>query len=218
MRYRAHDLLWLDGPDAFTPASEAPAWLDAAWLARSPVVVRREVVAPGRVPVGVRGLERHQRCAGYVGTGRVVECVTPAMLARFQDRPLSEPCAALRATARDWPCMAALLSVAPQLDALDLDWGPTGSAGFWLATGLPVLRPTSDLDLVVRAPTRPGDAVLAVLAALQKTAACQLDIQVDTGSGGFALAELMKGAERVMLKTASGPVLTADPWAVLATA
>ena len=51
----------------------------------------------------------------------------------------------------------------------------------------------------------------AQLAALQAKAPCRLDIQVDTGAGGFALAEYVRGG-RVMLKTAHGPVLVADPW------
>jgi phosphoribosyl-dephospho-CoA transferase len=210
MAYDAHDLLWLDAAGAFEPAAERPAWLEDGWLVRMPLVVRREAVAPGRVPLGVRGLQRNQRCAGHAQAGRVVHRVTPPMLARsLADRP-----AGLEAAARAWPCIAALLSVAPRLDALGLDWGPTGGAGFWLATGLPVLRPTSDLDLVVRAPVRPDAVVLAALAALGASAAARLDIQVDTGGGGFALAEWLGGARRILLKTAGGPLLVDNPWTV----
>src|ERR671917_16945 len=35
---------------------------------------------------------------------------------------------------------------------LGLAWGPTGSIGFELATGVAVAGPASDLDVVVRAP------------------------------------------------------------------
>lgn len=198
MPFRPHDLLWLDRPDSFEPAGELPAWLDVA----APVVVRREVMSGDRTPVGARGLQRNQRCAGYVHAGAVVRCVSPEMLAE-------------RIELGDFPCIAALVTLKPQLDRLGLDWGPVGGAGFWLATGLPVLRATSDLDLLVRAPARFEPAVIAALCDLQDSAACRLDIQIDTGAGGFALSEYARGAGRVLLKTAHGPMLVADPWEAL---
>jgi phosphoribosyl-dephospho-CoA transferase len=108
-------------------------------------------------------------------------------------------------------CVAALLALAPRLHALGLDWGPVGGVGFWLASGLPVLRPDSDLDLLVRSPTRLGPATLAALLPLQAEASCRIDVQIDTGAGGFALLEYARGA-KVLLKTACGPMLVADPW------
>ncbi|WP_296952862.1 malonate decarboxylase holo-ACP synthase [uncultured Massilia sp.] len=200
---RPHDLLFLRTPPAFDCAGACPEWLDGAWLARAPLVVRRAACAPGRVPVGARGTQRNQRCAGYVAAGAVARRVTPECLARHVlggGLPAS-----------DLPCVVALGTLAPRLAALGLDWGPAGGAGFWLATGLPVLRATSDLDLLVRAPRPLAPATLDALAALQAKAPCRLDIQVDTGAGGFALAEYVRGG-RVMLKTAHGPVLVADPW------
>jgi len=212
MDARAHDLLWLEQPGAFQPAGELPGWLDGAWLARAPLVVRREARPAGRIPVGARGLQRNQRCAGVAEAGAVTRRVSPAMLAGSLAGSLAGRSAQLAAAAGDWPCLAALLSLAPRLDALGVEWGPAGGAGFWLASGLPVLRATSDLDLVVHAPTRLDEATIAGLCALQEKSACRLDIQVDTGIGGFALAELAKGAPRVLLKTAHGPRLVADPW------
>jgi phosphoribosyl-dephospho-CoA transferase len=205
MVFRAHDLLWLDRPGAFQPAGEPPAWLDGVWLARAPLVVRREAAGGERLPAGARGLQRNQRCAGYARTDAVVRCVTPAILAHSLPERVDPVAAGL-------PCIAALLSLAPRLDALGLEWGPAGGVGFWLASGLPVLHPAGDLDLLVRAPTRLDPAVIAALAALQASAPCRLDIQVDTGIGGFALSEYAGGARRVLLKTAHGPVLMADPW------
>jgi phosphoribosyl-dephospho-CoA transferase len=90
-------------------------------------------------------------------------------------------------------------------------WRDAGGAGFWLATRLPVLRPASDLDLLVRAPQPLAPAQLSALCALQTRAGCRVDIQVDTGLGGFALMEYARGGE-VMLKTDARPVLVNDPW------
>ena len=195
-----HDLLFVRRPDAFACDGARPDWLDPA----APLVVRREATAPGLVPVGARGLARNERCKGYVAASDVAATVTPRMLAaRARERK--------SAADRDPPCIAALCALAPRLDALDADWGPAGGAGYWLACGLPVLRATSDLDLLVRLPRRPSAALIAALCALQDGQPCRLDIQVDTGTGGFALAEYARGG-RVLLKTDTGPRLVGDPW------
>jgi phosphoribosyl-dephospho-CoA transferase len=162
--------------------------------------VRRETTTDGIVPVGARGLVRSERCTGYVARADVVSVLTPRALAGRIGGVPDDP-----------PCLAVLRALAPRLDALDVDWGPAGGTGYFLACGLPVLRETSDLDLLVRLPRRPAPALLAALCALQDGQPCRLDIQVDTGAGGFALAELARGG-RVLLKTNDGPRLVADPW------
>ena len=193
---RPHDLLFARDPGAFTCVEARPDWFDAG----APLVVRREATPPGIVPVGARGLHRNERRAGYIQLDAVAAILTPRMLA-----PQAH------AANADFPCIAALRALAPQLDALDVDWGPAGGAAYWLACRLPVLRTTSDLDVVVRLPRRPPAATLAALAALQGSQPCRIDIQVDTGTGGFALAEYVRGG-RVLLKTDAGPRLVADPW------
>jgi phosphoribosyl-dephospho-CoA transferase len=191
-----HDLLFVHRPDAFACDGARPDWLDPA----APLVVRREATAPGIVPVGARGLQRNERCKGYVASGAVAAVVTPRMLA-----------ARARTADDGLPCIAALRALAPRLDALDVDWGPAGGTGYWLACGLPVLRATSDLDLLVRLPRKPSPSLVAALCTLQDGQPCRIDIQVDTGAGGFALAEYVRGG-RVLLKTNDGPRLVADPW------
>jgi len=195
---RPHDLLFVHRPDAFACDDARPGWFDPA----APFVVRRETTAPGIVPVGARGLQRNARCKGHVALADVAATLTPRMLAEQA-----------RTADGDLPCVVALRALAPRLDALDLDWGPAGGAGYWLACRLPVLRPTSDLDLLVRLPQRPAAALVHALCALQEGQPCRLDIQVDTGAGGFALAEYARGG-RVLLKTGDGPRLVADPWEV----
>ena len=196
--WRAHDLLWLDGlPDG----ASLPAWADSVWLQAAPLVVRRASTAPGRIPVGLRGRSRSERHAFEVDASAVVRRVTPEMLAHA---PVSDfSCAALDA----------LRLVAPLLDATGWPWGPTGGVGFALASGLPVLRADSDLDLVLRIGAPPDAAQANTLRAIAATVtACRLDLQIDTGMGGFAYAEWAAGRSRVLLKTDHGPMLTATPW------
>ncbi|NVI85060.1 malonate decarboxylase holo-ACP synthase [Janthinobacterium sp. BJB401] len=196
--WRAHDLLWLDGlPDDAC----LPVWADAAWLQAAPVVVRRASCLPGRIPVGLRGMLRSERHGFEIDAAAVARRVTPEMLAH--------------APVADFSCAAlyALRLVAPLLDATGWAWGPTGGAGFALASGLPVLRADSDLDLVLRIGAPPDLAQADALRAIAATVtACRLDLQIDTGRGGFAYAEWAAGRAKVLLKTDHGPVLTATPW------
>ncbi|MCA1859343.1 malonate decarboxylase holo-ACP synthase [Janthinobacterium sp. HSC-3S05] len=196
--WRAHDLLWLDGlPDGAC----LPAWLDSAWLQAAPLVVRRASCASGRIPVGLRGMLRSERHACEVDAAAVVRRVTPEMLAHAPEPAFA--CAALDA----------LRQVAPLLDATGWAWGPTGGVGFALASSLPVLRADSDLDLVLRIAAPPdADQAEALRAIAATVTACRLDLQIDTGSGGFAYAEWAAGRAKVLLKTDHGPVLTATPW------
>ena len=205
--YRPHDLLFAHAAGGFVAAGAAPDW-DAGWIARAPLVVRRDALPGGRIPVGARGPRRSQRSAGHLLPDAVARCVTPERLAAAV---LDGPALDLITAADGLPAIATLLALAPRLRDLGLNWGPGGGTGFWLASGLPALRPDSDLDLIVRAPRALTPLVADALRGLQEGAACRIDIQVDTGAGGFALNDYLRGG-RVLLKTAAGPLLVADPW------
>ncbi|OYO28622.1 malonate decarboxylase holo-ACP synthase [Janthinobacterium sp. PC23-8] len=193
--YRAHDLLWVDAVTA------APPWASQEWLRQAPLVVRRAATAPYRIPVGMRGQLRSERHACEIEAANILRCVTPEMLAAV---PFDGgACAAL----------SALRTVAPLLDATGWAWGPTGGVGFALATGLPVLREDSDLDLVLRLPAPPDAAQTEALRTIATAVTtCRLDLQIDTGHGGFAWAEWAAGRSKILLKTNRGPLLTATPW------
>jgi phosphoribosyl-dephospho-CoA transferase len=100
------------------------------------------------------------------------------------------------------------------------EWGPTGSAGFELATGLPTITATSDLDLLIRAPRalshEAAQALLAELQACASQAGARIDAQLDTPAGGVSLIEWAANRVRTMVKSAQGPYLIADPWRIRA--
>ncbi|MBP0588422.1 malonate decarboxylase holo-ACP synthase [Paraburkholderia sp. LEh10] len=204
--FRPHDLLWIGDGHDLRSTSPVPAWATRTWLTLAPVVVRREtVVDDGMVPVGLRGSDRSERFAGYVPRERVRRRVTPESLAQARAWRRHAGFAQL-------PCVRALNRVAPELDRLQLTWGITGSVGFALASGINTLRSDSDLDLLLCA-AKPlsRDHARSILSVVQ-AAGTRVDIQVDTGDAGFALADWAGLADRVLLKTGQGPMLAANPW------
>jgi phosphoribosyl-dephospho-CoA transferase len=170
------------------------------------VVVRRAQSSAGMIPVGIRGAMRSQRHAALLRESGVLDCVTPEQLAT------ASPGGQRGAL----PAFAALAAVRAPLQHHALAWGPAGSAGFELATGIPTVSATSDLDLLVRIDERLAPATAAVLwdELRSVAAACgtHIDVQVDTPAGGFALAEYAAGKPRVLLRTNEGPRRVADPW------
>jgi phosphoribosyl-dephospho-CoA transferase len=60
--------------------ADAPAWAVAVLAAGQPVVVRRAVVAPGQVAVGLRGATRDQRLAALMPIAAISHRLTPEQL------------------------------------------------------------------------------------------------------------------------------------------
>lgn len=209
-RWRPHDLLRLQRLQTF---DAEPAWVREAFQRAPYAVVRRALAADGFVAIGVRGAGRSQRYGTWALSADVVSAVSPETLASCT--PLAGRAAL--------PAFAALAAL--QADAAGplgaFAWGPTGSAGFELATYLPTVTASSDLDLLIRAFEKPlarnlATHLLDYLHALAQRAGVRVDAQLDTPAGGVALAEWAADKPRVMARHASGPRLIADPWAAAA--
>lgn len=185
MSVRPHDLLRLSTP--VRPAA-APGWVAAA-LAEVPWVVRRATAGPGLIPVGVRGRTRADRFAFDLDALAVADVVRPEDLV-----PSSAPCGP--------PALVALERARTVLEATV--WGPTGSVGFELATGWSTVTPDSDLDLIIRAVTLPP---LEELRRVHRDLPAHADCLIETPDGALALAELVSGTRRALLRTAAGPRL-----------
>ena len=197
-----HDLLWGMTPAHLPP--QAPQWAIDALQLRQPVVVRRAVVSPGWVAIGLRGHTREQRLAAVMPLNAIKRIVQPEHLTR------------LTPATPHWPAMQALQHLRPLLDGLGLPWGVTGSAGFELASGSAAVHAGSDLDLILRAELALGQSFVATLLAQLQGHACHVDLQVQTPLGAVALAELAAGREQVLLKCAEGARLVDIPWQVAA--
>jgi phosphoribosyl-dephospho-CoA transferase len=189
-------------------ASDAPLWAVQVLAAGQPVVVRRAECAEGWVAVGVRGQGRAQRWGGLMRVMDINRVASPEGLVAGQARSHVEILS--RAMA-----IQALASVAPVLDATRLAWGPTGSVGYQLASGVEVVHADSDLDLLLRTPAPMARKAARDLLDILDCAPCRIDVQLQTPAGAVALREWAGNARRVLLKSASGARLVIDPWSDL---
>jgi phosphoribosyl-dephospho-CoA transferase len=202
-----HDLIRPLEPIALTADAPAPSWLGSA-LERAPwVVIRRGPVCDGMIPVGARGSARHQRFAAFLSLAKIARRLSP------EDLVVS-----LRATEQERrdavPALAALTRVAPVLARRGWRWGPGGSVGFEIATGVPTATSSSDLDLILRQERRiePGEAGDLLAALTEAAAPARIDVLLETPRGGVALADLAAMRARVLVRTPDGPRLSVDPW------
>jgi phosphoribosyl-dephospho-CoA transferase len=202
-----HSLLRVAGADVLEWESEPPDWVPAA-LRRAPFVVRRRALPRFDVmPVGVRGSARSQRAAAWLSPGAVQDCITPQMLAA--------QCAWRQH--RDFaitPAVAVLEQVAAILDGRGVAgrWGPGGSVGFELASGVASTTPNSDLDIVVSTEDSMARDDAARLHTELSRLPVRIDVLLETQNGAVALAEYAKSTEATLLRSMRGPRLVLDPW------
>jgi phosphoribosyl-dephospho-CoA transferase len=112
------------------------------------------------------------------------------------------------------PALAALDCVRDFLMRLAYRWGPGGSVGFELATGIATATASSDLDLILRrdGPLAPDQATDLLAALVQAAAPARIDVMLETPLGGVSLADVAAERAQVLVRTPSGPRLAEDPW------
>ncbi|HWW31844.1 MAG TPA: malonate decarboxylase holo-ACP synthase [Steroidobacteraceae bacterium] len=200
-----HALLRVAREPVPADAAAMPGWAAAA-LARAPwVVVRRARGRDGLIPVGVRGHGRAERLAAWLHPDAVLEWLTPAELASR---------AAWQGSARraSIPALAALDPVAALMRRHGLAWGPCGSVGFELATGLATATADSDLDLMVRADGPLPRALAAELWAELAALPVRADVLLEGPGGAASLEEYARAPRSLVLRTADGARLIDHPW------
>jgi phosphoribosyl-dephospho-CoA transferase len=201
-----HALLRISGAQALSWENAgletmAPGWTTDA-LRRQPfVVVRRNSQRPGWLPVGIRGGMRSQRAAAWLPVNAVRTCVTPRMLA------------ARRGWRNADSVQSRAIAVLDEVEAIVTThgfagaWGPGGSVGAELASGVVCTHAGSDLDLLLYADTVPDKIAARALHAQLGELSVRVDTLLELPQGGVALADLAGDADRVLLRTAHGPRL-----------
>lgn len=205
MELNPHDLVRFRSIDNIIVDSPKAQWVMEA-LARTPfVVVRRAPIEGSTVPVGIRGGSRNQRLAATIETDNIIQHITPEELALGKtwrtNRHLQE------------------IGISTALDLADsiltqegLSWGPIGSTGFELASGIVTASDNSDLDIVIRSPEFMAIDTSQELIRKFMQAPVKVDVQLEMVRGCVILAEYATGADCVMLRTIDGPRLVKNPW------
>ena len=208
---RAHDLLQISGVVGLVyvgselPEKRCPLWVERSLQEAPLVVVRRAKLFDGMIPVGVRGSLRQQRSAAYLAPESIRNRITPEQLAANRGWLAN-------ARAEEIPAFKVLAGIEEKMANLPLAYGPTGSIGFELASGLPTATSTSDLDLLIRAPERLPMPVAQELITIFSGSPCRVDAQLETPRGAISLAEYVWGQTPLLLRQNGGPVLVDDPW------
>jgi phosphoribosyl-dephospho-CoA transferase len=167
------------------------------------VVVRRGRISDGLIPVGVRGSQRHERCAGFTRLSEVVETRRPDQLRLLSAEDSRRKLQAFRT----------LSYLESHLAGLDMSWGPGGSVGYELASGIPAVRADSDLDFVLFAPRKLEVREAQDLWRTISSAPGKVDALVETSCCGFTLEEFVTTSPRkFLLRTNDGRVLGSNPW------
>jgi phosphoribosyl-dephospho-CoA transferase len=121
-------------------------------------------------------------------------------------------CAVSEQRADTAPAFRALETLKDRWKDLSLTWGPGGSVGFELATAIPVVKPESDLDIVIYAGRPIAADQASALCGCANGLAAPADIRVETPSCGFSLREYASNwPAPILLRTAAGMML-GDPW------
>jgi len=203
MELAPHHLLRIRGMEDLFSGSPFPGWVAEA-LHHAPWVVVRRATESGRVPVGVRGRERGQRFAAWLSPDKILETIPPSALVDPASWKMSYPAGPPQP-------LQSLRQITPFLQDTGYSWGPTGSLAFELATGYPSIKESSDLDILLDVPAPiTVAAARSLLAGIEIVSLVRLDVQMNTPAGGVALKEYCT-ADRVLVKTATGPILLAGP-------
>ncbi|APX72343.1 malonate decarboxylase holo-ACP synthase [Companilactobacillus allii] len=203
IEFLPHNLIKID-PKGFLSENEIPDWVIDS-LEKTPlVIVRRGEIIDNKVPVGVRGVKREQRFAGFILIDSVIDVLTPQSLVNNSWDKLSEDRFEL-------PAIKALDQVSKILK--DYNFGIGGSVGFELASGQATAKMTSDLDLIWYESTRLSHEEAFKLLKKLNQFGVHADFQVVHGQKGFSLEEFVNSSsDTILVKTANGPILSNDPW------
>jgi phosphoribosyl-dephospho-CoA transferase len=197
-----HDLILL-GESAVISNEGSPACPYLNPNQRPWAVVRRGRISDGLVPVGVRGSQRHERCAGFTGLSEVLETRRPDQLRLL----LAED------SRRALQAFRTLSYLESHLVGLDMSWGPGGSVGYELASGIPAVRADSDLDFILFAPRELEMTEAQDLWRMISSAPGKVDALVETPCCGFSLEEFVTMSHRkILLRTSDGRILGSNPW------
>lgn len=208
-----HDLLtFSDNRDLVLNENPLPEWAKDSLSKAKIVVVRRGHIKNELIPVGLRGYHRNQRLAGFLKKDQIINCYNPAYFIKN----------------KSWQSLAPERQELPQFQALKkiysilrgYTWGISGSLAYEMATGIDMVtnssKHKSDLDIILVAKRKINIDRSRKLLTMLNQYQVHADVQVVKRQNGFSLEEYAANRNtKILIKTATGPILTADPWSFL---
>lgn len=205
IEFSPHNLVKID-PEEFFSDEKEPEWVVDSLTKVPLVIIRRGNIVDGKVPVGVRGVKREQRFAGYIPVKAVVSenIITP-------DSLIHDTWDVLSKSRRELPAISALPKIVPIIN--EYKWGIGGSVGFELASQQATAKNSSDLDLILYEENHLSREEASALLKQLNQFGVHADLQVVHGQKGFSLEEFVNNTSKtILIKTANGPKLSKDPW------
>ncbi|MDS0525831.1 malonate decarboxylase holo-ACP synthase [Clostridium sp. SHJSY1] len=205
MELRVNDLLKIKTVNDLIVDFRDITWIDKA-VKRAPlVVVRRAPLINDMVPVGIRGDNRSQRLAAAVSYSNIIEVITPEQLVEGKLWRFNKHISGTE-------MLKTLESVDNIFKSYNIIWGPTGSVGFELASGIETITNASDLDIIVRTPEILPICIAKDITKELLEMPMKIDVQLETSKGSISLVEYARGNGNVLLRTINGPKLVKNPW------
>lgn len=205
MELKVNDLLKINTVNDLIGEFTDSPWIDEA-VKRAPlVVVRRAPLINNMVSVGIRGTNRSQRLAANILYSNIIKIITPEQLVEGKLWRGNKHI-------RETQIFKTLETVDSIFQSYSMTWGPTGSVGFELASGVETVTSNSDLDIVVRAPSFLPIKTAKDITKELSTVITKVDIQIETPKGSLALAEYARGDSNILIRTFNGPRLIKNPW------
>ncbi|MFZ4199268.1 malonate decarboxylase holo-ACP synthase [Lysinibacillus sp. NPDC056220] len=196
MEINVHDILKFTDIHQLNDHTAIPAWVTRSIESTSYGVVRRAPIMNQLVPIGLRGNARHERFGTSINQQYILDITTPCSLITRLDFFKNNRFYSL------------LKEIRYKFDSYKIKWGPTGSVGFELATGIQVTTTTSDLDLLICLEVI-DEKLLHEISNLLVSSHITIDAQIEIpGLGAFLLNDYVENKERgFIIRTLYGPQL-----------
>lgn len=197
MELNVHDLLRINPGTELIYHTQEPDWVRES-LERAPfVVVRRGHMKEKFIPVGIRGSTRSERFPALLSMDDIIQRVTPEQIA--EDRNWIHD---------DKEIYHYLEEFRKLMNDKSIVWGPIGSVGFELVSGVSTVTTNSDIDIIFRYNSTITPSYSRQLITELDKFPVNVDIQVETEEGAFSLQEYAySDGKPILFKTMDGPLL-----------
>ncbi len=205
-----HDLIYLTSLSRLVNLKEIPFWAIKNLKKNPYVVVRRGIQKNDQIPIGIRDYKRSYRYGGKLdlkGSKKSFKIITPYQL--VQEKAWNS----LSKKRRSLPALLAIPKIASILK--NYQWGIGGSCEFEITSGQIMVKPKSDLDILIKDNFFTHEQAQKLLKEINQFGV-HVDVQIVSNENGFSLEEYVQQRDlNILVKTAYGPILSKNPfWSI----